>query len=186
MSNWFFASNPPSDSGGSARKDQVRLRWGVPKQKRHCAAYGGISHQVIIVQKHKDFVIDVGQVIYQHRTIVCAWTREVSSIRPICASPDQSVGAELLLAVLHQPCGSRTRHVEVFRCQPIFHADNGLTRVVSDPLQHRILPHGGPRIRIHLPPAESHVRTLISSPSDGNPFICCPMPTRQEPPLRAA
>jgi hypothetical protein len=37
--------------------------------------YGGISHQVIIVQKHKDFVIDVGQVIYQHRTIVCAWTR---------------------------------------------------------------------------------------------------------------
>jgi len=74
------------------------MRWGVPKQKRHCAAYGGISHQVIIVQKHKDFVIDVGQVIYQHRTIVCAWTREVSSIRPICASPGQSVGAELLLA----------------------------------------------------------------------------------------
>ena len=63
------------------------MRWGVPKQKRHCAAYGGISHQVIIVQKHKDFVIDVGQVIYQHRTMVCAWTREVSSIRPICASP---------------------------------------------------------------------------------------------------
>ena len=54
------------------------MRWGVPKQKRHYAAYGGISHQVIIVQKHKDFVIDVGQVIYQHRTIVCAWTREVS------------------------------------------------------------------------------------------------------------
>src|SRR6202030_2229400 len=51
------------------------------------------------------------QVIYQHRTIVCAWTREVSSIRPICASPGQSVGAELLLAVLHQPCGSRTRQV---------------------------------------------------------------------------
>ena len=43
------------------------MRWGVPKQKRHCAAYGGISHKVIIVQKHKDFVIDVGQVIYQHR-----------------------------------------------------------------------------------------------------------------------
>lgn len=43
------------------------MRWGVPKQKRRCAAYGGISHQVIIVQKHKDFVIDVGQVIYQHR-----------------------------------------------------------------------------------------------------------------------
>jgi hypothetical protein len=43
------------------------MRWGVPKQKRHCAAYGGISHQVIIVQKPKDFVIDVGQVIYQHR-----------------------------------------------------------------------------------------------------------------------
>jgi hypothetical protein len=40
---------------------------GVPKQIRHCAAYGGIGHQVIIVQKHKDFVIDVGQVIYQHR-----------------------------------------------------------------------------------------------------------------------
>src|SRR6202022_3069752 len=79
-------------------KDQVKMRWGVPKQKRHCAAYGGISHQVIIVQKHKDFVIDVGQVIYQHRTIVCAWTREVSSIRPICASPGQSVGAELLLS----------------------------------------------------------------------------------------
>jgi hypothetical protein len=36
------------------------MRWGVPKQKRHCAAYGGISHQVTIVQKHKDFVIDVG------------------------------------------------------------------------------------------------------------------------------
>ncbi len=87
------------------------MQWGVPKQKRHCAVYGGISHQVIIVQKHKDFVIDVGQVIYQHRTIVCAWTREVSSIRPICASPGQSVGAELLLAVLHQPCGSRTRQV---------------------------------------------------------------------------
>jgi hypothetical protein len=114
------------------------MRWGVPKQKRHCAAYGGISHQVIIVQKHKDFVIDVGQVIYQHRTIVCAWTREVSSIRPICASPGQSVGAELLLAVLHQPCGSRTRQVGVFRCQPIFHADNGLTRVVSDPLLNAI------------------------------------------------
>ena len=32
------------------------MRWGVPKQKRHCAAYGGISHQVIIVQKQKDFV----------------------------------------------------------------------------------------------------------------------------------
>jgi len=63
------------------------MRWGVPKQKRHCAAYGGISHQVIIIQKQKDFVIDVGQVIYQHRTIVCAWTREVSSIRPICAPP---------------------------------------------------------------------------------------------------
>jgi len=103
------------------------MRWGVPKQKRHCAAYGGISHQVIIVQKHKDFVIDVGQVIYQHRTIVCAWTREVSSIRPICASPGQSVGAEPILAVLHQPCGSRTRQVGVFRCQPTFHADNGLT-----------------------------------------------------------
>jgi hypothetical protein len=43
------------------------MRWGVPKQKRHCAAYGGISHQVIIVQKQKDFVIDVGQVTYQHR-----------------------------------------------------------------------------------------------------------------------
>ena len=40
--------------------------------------------------ERKDFVIDVGQVIYQHRTIVCAWTREVSSIRPICASPGQS------------------------------------------------------------------------------------------------
>ena len=52
------------------------MRWGVPKQKRHCAAYGGISHQVIIVQKHKDFVIDVGQVIYQHRTIVCAGHRD--------------------------------------------------------------------------------------------------------------
>ena len=65
------------------------MRWGVPKQKRHCAAYVGISHQVIIVEKHKDFVIDVGQVIYQHRTIVCAWTREVSSIRPICASPER-------------------------------------------------------------------------------------------------
>ena len=78
------------------------MRWGVPKQKRHYAAYGGISHKVIIVQKHKDFVIDVGQVIYQHRTIVCAWTREVSSIRPICASPGQSVGAEFLLVVLHQ------------------------------------------------------------------------------------
>jgi hypothetical protein len=38
----------------------VKMRWGVPKQKRHCAAYGGISHQVIIVQKQKDFVIDVG------------------------------------------------------------------------------------------------------------------------------
>ena len=78
------------------------MRWGMPKQKRHCAAYGGISHQVIIVQKHKDFVIDVGQVIYQHRTMVCACTREVSSIRPICASPGQSVGAEFLLVVLHQ------------------------------------------------------------------------------------
>ena len=33
---------------------------GVPKQIRHCAAYGGIGHQVIIVQKRKDFVIDVG------------------------------------------------------------------------------------------------------------------------------
>ena len=43
------------------------MRWDVPQQKRHCAAYGGISHQVIIVQKQKDFVIDVGQVIYQHR-----------------------------------------------------------------------------------------------------------------------
>ncbi len=43
------------------------MRWGVPKQKRHCAAYGGISHRVIIIQKQKDFVIDVGQVIYQHR-----------------------------------------------------------------------------------------------------------------------
>ena len=116
----------------------MKMRWGVPKQKRHCAAYGGISHQVIIVHKHKDFVIDVVEVIYQHCTIVCAWTREVSSIRPICASPGQSVGAELLLAVLHQPCGSRTRQVGVFRCQPIFHADNGLTRVVSDPLLNAI------------------------------------------------
>jgi hypothetical protein len=26
----------------------------------------------------------------------------------------------------------------VFRCQPIFHADNGLTRVVSDPLLNAI------------------------------------------------
>ena len=43
------------------------MRWDVPKQKRHCAAYGGISHRVIIIQKQKDFVIDVGQVIYQHR-----------------------------------------------------------------------------------------------------------------------
>jgi hypothetical protein len=43
------------------------MRWGVPKQKRHCAAYGGISHRVIIIQKQKDFVIDVGQVTYQHR-----------------------------------------------------------------------------------------------------------------------
>jgi hypothetical protein len=33
---------------------------GRTKQKRHYAAYGGISHQVIIIQKHKDFVIDVG------------------------------------------------------------------------------------------------------------------------------
>src|SRR3984893_2507565 len=61
------------------------MRWGVPKQKRHCPAYGGISHQVIIVQKHKDFVIVVGQVIYQHRTLVCARTREASSIKPLCA-----------------------------------------------------------------------------------------------------
>jgi len=36
-------------------------------QKRRCAAYGGISHRVIIIQKQKDFVIDVGQGIYQHR-----------------------------------------------------------------------------------------------------------------------
>jgi hypothetical protein len=27
----------------------------------------GISHRMIIIQKQKDFVIDVGQVIYQHR-----------------------------------------------------------------------------------------------------------------------
>ena len=40
---------------------------GVPKQKRHCAAYGAISHRGIIIQKQKDFVIDVGQIIYQHR-----------------------------------------------------------------------------------------------------------------------
>src|SRR5260370_7124408 len=52
----------------------------------------------------------------------------------------------------------------VFRCQPIFHADNGLTRVVGDPLQHRILPHGGPRVRIRLPPAVSQVRTAIGPP----------------------
>ncbi len=26
-----------------------------------------ISHRMIIIQKQKDFVIDVGQVIYQHR-----------------------------------------------------------------------------------------------------------------------
>jgi len=43
------------------------MRWGVPEQKRHCAAYGRIRHRVIIIQKQKDFVIDVGQVIYQHR-----------------------------------------------------------------------------------------------------------------------
>ena len=36
------------------------MRWGVPKQKRHCAAYGGIGHQVIIFQKQKDFVIATG------------------------------------------------------------------------------------------------------------------------------
>ena len=65
------------------------MRWAY-LSKATLRAYGGISHQVIIIQKQKDFVIDVGQVIYQHRTIVCAWTREVSSIRPICASPGQS------------------------------------------------------------------------------------------------
>jgi hypothetical protein len=56
----------------------------------------------------------------------------------------QSVGAELFLTVLYQPSGSslaivRTRRVGVLRRQPIFDADNGLTRVVGDPLQHRIL-----------------------------------------------
>ena len=63
------------------------MRWGVPKQKRHCAAYGGISHQVTIIQKQKDFVIDVGRSFISIDTIVCGWTREVSSIRPIGASP---------------------------------------------------------------------------------------------------
>ena len=28
------------------------MRWGVPKQKRHCAAYGGISHLEVMVARH--------------------------------------------------------------------------------------------------------------------------------------
>src|SRR6202040_1716227 len=56
----------------------------------------------------------------------------------------QSLGAELPLAVLYQPGGSslaivRTRWIRVFRRQPVFDSDNSLTRIVGDPLQHRIL-----------------------------------------------
>jgi hypothetical protein len=44
----------------------------------------------------------------------------------------------------YQPSGSslaivRTRWIGVFRRQPIFDADDGLTRIVGDPLQHLIL-----------------------------------------------
>jgi hypothetical protein len=66
------------------------MRWGVPKQKRHCTGYCRISHQVIIVQNQKDFVINVGQVIYQHRHDSMRMDQEVSSIRPIGASPTPS------------------------------------------------------------------------------------------------
>ena len=57
-------------------------------------------------QKHKDFVIDVDQVIYQHRTIVCAWTREVSSIRPICGA---TLAASRRLG--HRQLGAESRHL---------------------------------------------------------------------------
>jgi len=60
------------------------------------------------------------------------------------AADRQNVGAELLLAVLHQPGGSslaivRARGIRMFRCQTIFRGDDGLTRVVGDSFQHRIL-----------------------------------------------
>ena len=59
-------------------------------------------------------------------------------------SDRQNVGTKLFLGVPQQPDrGSfaiiRTRRVGMFRCQAIFDGDNGLTRVVGDPLQHRIL-----------------------------------------------
>jgi hypothetical protein len=63
------------------------------------------------------------------------------------AADCQRVGAELLPAVLHQPKRRSftivgTRRVGMFGCQTVFHGDNGLTRVVGDPLQQRILQVG--------------------------------------------
>ena len=56
----------------------------------------------------------------------------------------QDVGVELSLAVLHQPGSGglaivRTRRIRMFRCQTIFHGDDGLTRVVGNPFKYRIL-----------------------------------------------
>ena len=52
---------------------------GVPKQIRHCAAYDGIGHQVIIVQKHKDFVIAMSARSFTSiGTIVYGWSSRPS------------------------------------------------------------------------------------------------------------